>query len=159
MPFLSLIIITHQVGNAVQTQLSKVTIKNRDFFREAPVRKRLASRAEEGATSVLDRLDTQRELTGQLKKRRDREEELGGATSLDDDFVRVDKEARLREDVRVQMIVGERRNDLASSRSEYFIKLGSGQSTETKSLGVLEEARLKERDLEPLLVTFETNCR
>ena len=159
MPFLIFIIITHQVGNAVQTQLSKVTIKNRDFFREAPVRKRLASRAEEGAASVFNRLNTQGKLTGQLKKRRDGEEELGGATSLDDDFVRVDKEAGLREDVRVQMIVGERGNDLASSRSEYLVKLGPGQSTETKSLGVLEEARLEERDLEALLVAFETDCR
>ena len=159
MPFLSLIIITHQVGNAVQTQLSKVTIKNRDFLREAPVRKRLAARAEEGAASVLDGLDTQRELTGQLKKRRDGEEELGGATRLDDDFVRVDKEAGLREDVRVQVIVGERGHDLTCSRSEYFVKLGPGQSTETQALGVLEDAWLEERDLEPLLVAFETDCR
>ena len=97
MPFLSLVIVPHQVGDAVQAQLSKVTIKNRDFFGEAPVRKRLPSRAEEGATSVFNRLDTQRELTGELEKRRDGEEELGGAASLDDDFVRVDKEAGLRE--------------------------------------------------------------
>ncbi|XP_009147342.2 putative lipid phosphate phosphatase 3, chloroplastic isoform X2 [Brassica rapa] len=93
MPFLSLVIVTHQVGDAVQAELSKVTIKNRDFFREASVRKRLPPGAEEGATSVLNRFHTQRELTGQLKKRRDGEEELGGAASLDDDFVRVDKEA------------------------------------------------------------------
>ncbi|CAN6832378.1 unnamed protein product [Brassica oleracea var. botrytis] len=64
-------------------------------------------KAEEGATSVLDGLDTQRELTGQVKERRDREEELGGATSLYDDFVGVDKEAGLREDARVEVIVGE----------------------------------------------------
>ena len=70
MPFLSLVIVPHQVGDAVQAQLSKVTIKNRDFFGEAPVRKRLPSRAEEGATSVINRLDTQRELTGQVKERR-----------------------------------------------------------------------------------------
>jgi len=136
-----------------------VTIKNRDFFREAPVRKRLASRAEEGAASVFNRLNTQGKLTGQLKKRRDGEEELGGATGLDDDFVRVDKEAGLREDVRVQVIVGERGNDLAGSGSEYLVKLGPGQSTETKALGVLEEARLEERDLEALLVAFEADCR
>ncbi|WZZ63777.1 hypothetical protein YC2023_075147 [Brassica napus] len=109
--------------------------------------------AEEGTTSVLDGLDTHRELTGQVKERRDREEELGGATSLYDDFVGVDKEAGLREDARVEMIVGERRNNLASSRSVYFVKLGPGQSTETQSLGVLKDARLKERDLGRLLVT------
>ncbi|WZZ49198.1 hypothetical protein YC2023_049305 [Brassica napus] len=63
--------------------------------------------AEEGATSVLDGLDTQRELTGQAKERRDREEELGGATSLYDDFVGVDKEAGLRANARVEVIVGE----------------------------------------------------
>ncbi|KAH0872098.1 hypothetical protein HID58_069460 [Brassica napus] len=111
------------------------------------------AQAEEGTTSVLDGLDTHRELTGQVKERRDREEELGGATSLYDDFVGVDKEAGLREDARVEMIVGERRNNLASSRSVYFVKLGPGQSTETQSLGVLKDARLKERDLGRLLVT------
>ncbi|WZY93192.1 hypothetical protein YC2023_065521 [Brassica napus] len=100
--------------------------------------------AEEGATSVLDGLDTQRELTSQVKERRDREEELGGATSLYDDFVGVDKEAGLRENARVEVIVGERRNNLAGSRSVYFVKLGPGQSTETQSLGVLKDARLKE---------------
>ena len=93
MPFFSLVIVPHQVGDAVQAELSKVTIENRDFFREAPVRKRLPTGAEEGATSVLNRFHTQRELTGKLKKRRDGEEELGGAASLDDDFVRVDEEA------------------------------------------------------------------
>ncbi|KAF3529545.1 hypothetical protein DY000_02037304 [Brassica cretica] len=113
----------------------------------------MAARAEEGATSVLDGLDTQRELTGQVKERRDREEELDGATSLYDDFVGVDKEAGLREDARVEVIVGERRNNLAGSRSVYFVKLGPGQSTETQSLGVLKDARLKERDLGRLLVT------
>ncbi|CAF2041824.1 unnamed protein product [Brassica napus] len=101
----------------------------------------------------LDGLDTQRELTSQVKERRDREEELGGATSLYDDFVGVDKEAGLREDARVEVIVGERRNNLAGSRSVYFVKLGPGQSTETQSLGVLKDARLKERDLGRLLVT------
>ncbi|KAH0852547.1 hypothetical protein HID58_093930, partial [Brassica napus] len=102
------------------------------------------AQAEEGATSVLDGLDTQRELTSQVKERRDREEELGGATSLYDDFVGVDKEAGLRENARVEVIVGERRNNLAGSRSVYFVKLGPGQSTETQSLGVLKDARLKE---------------
>ncbi|KAF3578866.1 hypothetical protein DY000_02029321 [Brassica cretica] len=52
-------------------------------------------------------LENQGELTGQVKERRDREEELGGATSLYDDFVGVDKEAGLREDARVEVIVGE----------------------------------------------------
>ncbi|WZY69528.1 hypothetical protein YC2023_001768 [Brassica napus] len=110
-------------------------------------------RAEEGVTSVFDGLDTQRELTSQVKERRDREEELGCATSLYDDFVGVDKEAGLRENARVEVIVGERRNNLAGSRSVYFVKLGPGQSTETQSLGVLKDARLKERDLGRLLVT------
>ncbi|CAF2069037.1 unnamed protein product [Brassica napus] len=77
---------------------------------------------------VLDGLDTQRELTGQVKERRHREEELGGATSIYDDFVGVDKEAGLREDARVEVIVGERRNNLAGSRSVYFVKLGPGQT-------------------------------
>ncbi|KAG2269279.1 hypothetical protein Bca52824_063834 [Brassica carinata] len=63
---------------------------------------------------------------------------------LYDDFVGVDKEAGLREDARVEVIVGERRNNLAGSRSVYFVKLGPGQSTETQSLGVLKDARLKE---------------
>ena len=56
------------------------------------------------------------------------------------------------------MIVGERGNDLAGGGSEYLVKLGPGQSTETKSLGVLEDAWLEERDLEALLVAFEADC-
>ncbi|KAG2289619.1 hypothetical protein Bca52824_049223 [Brassica carinata] len=111
-----------------------------------------AGESNEGATSVLDGLDTQRELTGQVKERRDKEEELGGATSLYDDFVGVDKEAGLREDARVEVIVGE--EETISQQQECVFRQGWDLVEYGDPVPrVLKDARLKERDLRRLLVT------
>ena len=99
----------------------------------------LAAGAEEGATSVLDRFDTQRELTGQLKKRRDREEELGGTTSLEHNLVRENEHARLGEKISVHMLRLDDGEDLAVDQIKHLFPHISRDFLEPKGAGLARQ--------------------
>lgn len=139
--------------------VSEEAVEERDFFREATVRGRLGILENEGPARVSDRVDAERERAGEFEDLGDGQEELGGPACLEDDLERVDEEARLGEDIRVELGVGELGHDGATSGFKDRVELRPSQGPETPALWIGEYGWVREGDFEALFEALETNWR
>lgn len=107
---------------SIAERIGEVLLEEENLFLEASMRGRLRGREYKAAARVFAAVQHQTERGRMLKKERDGEEEAGGAARLDDEFVWVDKEARLRQHVGVESSIADGGDDDALDCGEDLIE-------------------------------------
>ena len=102
--------------------------KKTHFIRKASMRMRLFVRKVKALARVGDGFDFEIELFGELEHGADAREQRRGAARLDEQLLRVDKERRLAQHVRVKVLVVSRREDRARHKIAHAIPVGARHS-------------------------------
>jgi hypothetical protein len=140
-------------------ETAKVTVKDSNLLRETPVGSRLCAGKDEHPTRILHSSKRHREPFSKLKNPRNGEQELGSPTSLNDNLEGIDKQAGLRENIGVAILVGELRHNGAPCQIQNRVNLGPREGTQATPMRVSEDICLREGDLKALLVALKPDHR
>jgi len=151
--------ISNHISIATRLQATKVAVEDINFLREAPVGSRLCAGEDEHPTRVLHSSERHAQLLSKLKNPWNGEQEHGSPTGLDHNLLRVDKQARLREHVRVEVLVGELGHNGAPCEIKNRVDLGPGEGTQATTMRVSKDGCLGEGYLKTLLVALKSDRR